>query len=163
MKRTGKLSKRSAASASRVPSRTTAARNGKGLVAIRRLGRGSPIEVIERIREGLPATAFDQLAGFLAISRKRLCDALGVRPSTISGRIRNHRLLPANDTSKVICTAKVIERAADVLGSSDMARQWLQQELRSIGGVPPITLLDTHVGCRLLLDTLGRIEQGIAA
>lgn len=58
---------------------------------------------------------------------------------------------------------KARERAAEVLGSEDLAQQWLHREIRSLGGVQPVSLLDTEEGFDLVMDTLGRIESGIAA
>jgi hypothetical protein len=58
---------------------------------------------------------------------------------------------------------KIRARAAEVLGDSASAERWLQTPLRSIGGVSPASLLNTADGRQLVLDTLGRIEQGIVA
>ncbi|USX17271.1 DUF2384 domain-containing protein [Oxalobacteraceae bacterium OTU3CAMAD1] len=35
--------------------------------------------------------------------------------------------------------------------------------MRSLGGVTPLSLLGTPAGDELVLDTLGRIEQGIVS
>lgn len=62
-----------------------------------------------------------------------------------------------------IDTARIRARAIEVLGDSESANHWLQTPIRSIGGVAPESLLDSADGRQLVLDTLGRIEQGIAA
>lgn len=124
---------------------------------------GSPVEVIKRTREGLPASVFGEISTYLDMPQTQLYDAVGVSRSTMAARIKANQHLSSSESDKVIRIAKVLERAADVLGDSDQARIWLRREIRSIGGVPPITLLDTEAGYELVLDTLGRIEQGIAA
>ena len=75
----------------------------------------------------------------------------------------NNQLLSPSESDKVIRLAKVFDRAADVLGTPEVAKKWLRREIRSVGGVQPISLLDTETGYELVMDTLGRIEQGIAA
>jgi putative toxin-antitoxin system antitoxin component (TIGR02293 family) len=56
---------------------------------------------------------------------------------------------------------RVFERAVQVLGDGEAAQAWMHQENRSLGGKLPLSLLDTEEGYRLVLDTLGRIENGI--
>jgi putative toxin-antitoxin system antitoxin component (TIGR02293 family) len=55
------------------------------------------------------------------------------------------------------------KRATEVLGSEQLADQWLHREIRSLGGEQPVSLLDTEAGFELVMDTLGRIESGIVA
>lgn len=50
-------------------------------------------------------------------------------------------------------TARVVERAKTVFEEADSALKWLQGPNASLGGVTPPSLL----------DTLGRIEQGVFA
>ena len=57
--------------------------------------------------------------------------------------------------------SRVLARATEVLGSRDLARAWLRRPVRSIGAIPPQSLLATDAGYILVLDTLGRIEQEI--
>lgn len=70
---------------------------------------------------------------------------------------------PLNELRQANRRAKVCERAEEVFGSELLAQQWLHSEIRSIGGVQPVSLLDTDEGFTLVMDTLGRIEHGIAA
>jgi len=123
----------------------------------------SPLEVVKRTREGLPASTFIEISGRLSIPQKELFDALGLSRSTIASKMSNNQLLSPSESEKVIRLAKVFDRAADVLGTQEDAKKWLRREIRSVGGVQPITLLDTETGYELVMDTLGRIEQGIAA
>jgi putative toxin-antitoxin system antitoxin component (TIGR02293 family) len=58
---------------------------------------------------------------------------------------------------------KVWLRALVVFEDEQSAQCWLSQEIRSLGGVTPLSLLDTPAGYELVLDTLGRIEQGIVS
>jgi putative toxin-antitoxin system antitoxin component (TIGR02293 family) len=124
---------------------------------------GSPIEVIKRTREGLPATVFGEIATYLNIPQTQLYDAVGVSRSTMAGRIKGDQPLSVSEGDKVLRLVKVLARAAEVLGDKESAKKWLQREIRSIGGVQPITMLDTEAGYELVMDTLGRIEHGIAA
>lgn len=56
---------------------------------------------------------------------------------------------------------EVLSRALQVLEDPTAVMRWLNQTNRSLGGVSPLSLLDTETGYQLVLDTLGRIEYGI--
>jgi putative toxin-antitoxin system antitoxin component (TIGR02293 family) len=72
-------------------------------------------------------------------------------------------LLTSDESDRLLRVLKTLNRAAGVLGSQDSGRTWLCSQVRSLGGVRPLDLLDTGTGYCLVMDTLGRIEQGIAA
>lgn len=58
---------------------------------------------------------------------------------------------------------RVIERAVTVFEAPDSALNWLQSPNASLGGVTPLSLLDTDLGADSVLDTLGSIEHGVFA
>jgi len=58
---------------------------------------------------------------------------------------------------------RVWVKAAEVLEDEDAARAWIRRHNRSLGSEPPLSLLDTEVGYELVLDTLGRIEDGLVS
>lgn len=55
----------------------------------------------------------------------------------------------------------VERRAEEVLGDFDKATDWLSSENNALGGVTPISLLDTDAGAQSVMDLLGRIEHGV--
>jgi putative toxin-antitoxin system antitoxin component (TIGR02293 family) len=48
-----------------------------------------------------------------------------------------------------------------VFEDENTAIQWLKSPLKVLGGVSPIDLFDTSFGVQMVLDELGRIEQGV--
>lgn len=57
--------------------------------------------------------------------------------------------------------SRVFNRALEVLEDEDAARRWIARENRALGGVTPLSLLDTEAGYESVLDTLSRIETGV--
>lgn len=55
----------------------------------------------------------------------------------------------------------VIDRAYSVFEDHDKAVIWLNSPCYSLGNQVPMKLLDTTEGMELVMDTLGRIEQGV--
>jgi putative toxin-antitoxin system antitoxin component (TIGR02293 family) len=55
----------------------------------------------------------------------------------------------------------VLARAVEVLDDADKAVHWLTTPNRALGGVVPMTLLDTPEGREQVETILGRIEYGV--
>lgn len=122
-----------------------------------------PSDIIQRTRHGFPVVALHDVASVLGISARQLCDALRVRRRMAPLHKSSETLLTSDESDRLLRVLKTLNRATGVLGSQDSGRRWLCSEVRSLGGVRPLDLLDTGTGYFLVMDTLGRIEQGIAA
>ena len=55
----------------------------------------------------------------------------------------------------------VLKRASEVFGSNEKAMLWLTSANLALGGVIPMSLMDSEVGTQKVMDALGRIENGI--
>ena len=123
----------------------------------------APSEIIRRTRAGIPVAAIHEVAIILEISDHRLCKALRIRRPKLNQGKSPAGILTIDGGDRLLRVLKVFERASDVLGGQDSGRQWLCRAVRSLGGVQPLSLLDTGVGYRCVMDALGRIEHGFAA
>ena len=115
------------------------------------------------VRQGLPSTTVVEMCDALAIARASFLDHLQLPRSTIEARIKNKTRLTPSEGDAVLRAAKAYARALDVLEDQAAASAWLQRENRSLGGVTPMSLLDTDSGYELVMQTLGRIEHGVVA
>lgn len=123
----------------------------------------APSDAIRRTRRGFPVAAIHEVAVVLDISEQKLCDALRIRKPRMARTQSSDRQLTAEESDKLLRVLKALTRATNVLADEDSSRQWLCRAVRSLGGVKPLSLLDTGAGYSLVMDTLGRIEHGIAA
>jgi len=138
--------------------------------ALSRLGGESALHAVPRtsmdwlviVREGLPAVSIDAIVRLTGIPQRVLARALGISERTLLRRKRAGTLSP-DESAKLVRFARVVERAVMVFESADAALNWLQAPNVSLGGVTPLSLLDTEVGGDSVLDTLGRIEHGLFA
>ena len=55
----------------------------------------------------------------------------------------------------------MVERAEEVFEAGEPAQAWLKTQNPALGDVTPLSLLDTDLGADAVLNTLGRIEQGV--
>ncbi len=68
-----------------------------------------------------------------------------------------------NESGKLLRLAKVVQRAVEVFEEESAALDWIKTSNASLGGVTPLSLLDTDKSASSVMQSLGRIEQGIFA
>ena len=120
-------------------------------------------EQIRLCREGVPSDAVDKLASRLQLSRAQFVAAISLPLSTIERRVAAKRPLSPAESNRIYRVEKVLARTLEVLEDESASILWVQLPLRSLGGVSPLSLLDTNAGVDLVLATLTRIEQGVVA
>jgi putative toxin-antitoxin system antitoxin component (TIGR02293 family) len=92
-----------------------------------------------------------------------LFDYLHLPNTAVKRRVSTDGKLSPLEQDRVYRTEKVLARTVQVFEDLGAARAWLMRENRSLGGEPPLALLDTHLGYELVMDTLGRIEHGVVS
>lgn len=117
---------------------------------------------IPLVRQGLPSASVDAVVRISRITQSELAHALAIPERTLARRKREGVLSP-EESAKFVRFARVVERAEVVFEDTDIALNWLQSPNASLGGVTPLSLLDTDIGADSVLDTLGRIEHGVFA
>lgn len=116
-----------------------------------------------QVREGLPAAYVAEMSDALSISRVLYLEGLDLPRSTIEARIKNKTPLTRAEGAAVLRSAKALRKAQEVLEDNLAAAQWFKRSNRSLGGVTPVSLMDTDSGYELVIKTLGRIEYGVVA
>jgi putative toxin-antitoxin system antitoxin component (TIGR02293 family) len=101
---------------------------------------------VERIRSGIPASAFRTLADRLGVSQNELATKLRVATRTLTRLAGERKPLPPEITEKVLRAARVMIKARTILSDDLSVVTWLNTEAPALHGVKPIDLLDTDVG-----------------
>lgn len=122
----------------------------------------SPLDWVSVIRRGISAAAVESLVKALSISQAELSSALGIPERTLARRKREGAL-SSEESAKLVRLARVVQRAEEVFENLDTAVDWLKSKNASLSAQTPLSLVDTEIGAELVLDTLGRIEQGVFA
>lgn len=117
---------------------------------------------IPLVRKGLPSASVEALVRITRITQSELAYALAIPERTLARRKREGVLSP-EESAKFVRFARVVERSESVFEDTDSALNWLQSANASLGGVTPLSLLDTDIGADSVRDTLGRIEHGVFA
>lgn len=123
---------------------------------------GSILEWISLVRLGLSARTVDAAVRVMGISQTELARALDIPERTLARR-KKEGVLSRVESEKLVRLARVVERAVEVFENDRAALDWLKSQNPALGGTSPLSLLDTDLGSVAVVNTLGRIEQGVFA
>jgi len=126
------------------------------------LGINEPLDdpaLVEMTRRGLPSEAIDTLAGRLGVSVNEMSQYLHVSHRTL---LRNRgKILDKHLSDHLVSVGRVFARCVEVFRTTDKASRWLKSPLLALGNTRPLDLLDTTTGVTMVMNVLGRIEQGV--
>ena len=120
----------------------------------------TPLEWVSVIRQGISSAAADSLAKTIHVTQSELATALGIPERTLARR-KKEGMLNSDESAKLVRLARVIERAEEVFEDLNASISWLKSANAALSGATPLSLLDTDIGAESVMDTLGRIEQGV--
>ena len=126
------------------------------------LGRAvsSTADLIPVLRSGLKYRSLEAIIDKLDLPREDVLKSLGLPLRTMARR-KEEKRLTADESDRVYRLARVVAHAEDVFEDIDKVRRWLVHTNRALGGVTPLSLLDTDEGARQVDTILGRIEYGL--
>lgn len=84
---------------------------------------------------------------------------LGLTVQAMAGLKRKNYRHPMNPTG--YSAPQRMWCAEEIYGDLANGFAWLKTQNISLGGVTPVSLIDTEIGSELVADVLGRIEHGI--
>ncbi|HWJ76250.1 MAG TPA: antitoxin Xre/MbcA/ParS toxin-binding domain-containing protein [Kaistia sp.] len=117
--------------------------------------------IVAAIRHGLPTDAVDHLVSSGRMSLAEI-DAVVLPRKTLSHR-RKIGTLTADQSDRLMRTARVIAAAEETFGSQQKAALWLRRPTSALSGEAPLALLDTSEGVLQVEALLAAIDHGIAA
>jgi putative toxin-antitoxin system antitoxin component (TIGR02293 family) len=119
------------------------------------------LELVASIREGLAYASYEAVARRSQLTTEEAVASLLIPRRTLARR-KNAGTLDVASGERVVRLARLTARALDVFDDDEAAvARWLRAPIRALGGVTPLSLVDTDLGAQEALDVLGRIEQGV--
>jgi len=113
------------------------------------------------IHEGLPVAALDHAIVFLGATQRAILDGVGIARSTVRRRKGGKgQRLDLVESERTIRLGRIASLGNEALGSWTAVGRWLQKPNRALGGVEPISLLQTDVGAREVEAVLTRALLG---
>lgn len=118
-------------------------------------------DLIEVIKEGLPIASVEHLQKSFGLTNKQMSALLAISESTYQRRLRAKGTLTSDETEKAISLSELLEKGLDVFENEADLAHWLNASVRSLGGAKPISLLETTIGRKQVMNVLYAILHGI--
>lgn len=112
------------------------------------------------VRAGLRFSALEAIQRRYQITQAQIQHLIDISERTFARR-KVEQVLTKSESDRLYRVARVAARAEEVLGSAQAAERWLKELIPALGGVTPLSLLDTDEGAQQVTDILGRIEHGV--
>ena len=117
----------------------------------------APADVIKMAREGLSTDVARDIKNRYELSESEFLSILGMALRTFQRR----DLLNAVESDRLLRFIRLMNIAEEVFDGADASRIWLHAENRALGGIVPVSLLDTDAGTRQVETVLGRLKYGV--
>ena len=134
--------------------------------------RATPLERIDMIRRGIPASEAKRLFAELPIGQGAAFKALNLSTATVNKKAKLGDTLSPEESERIVGFAKLVGQLEAMIQDSGnvekfdarawMAR-WLTEPLPAFGGVRPADLVDTMEGQGLVSAALAKIQSGAYA
>jgi putative toxin-antitoxin system antitoxin component (TIGR02293 family) len=134
--------------------------------------RASPLERIDMIRQGIPASEAKRIFADLAIGQGVGFKALNLSTATVNKKAKHGDTLSPEESERVVGFARLVgQLEAMIQDSGDPVNfdprawiaRWLTEPLPAFGGARPADLMDTMEGQGLVSAALAQIQSGAYA
>lgn len=116
---------------------------------------------IQIIRQGLPFTSLEVFQQKTGLSKSELAAILQVSARTLQRYEAGQNLAPLI-SEKLLALNDLYQLAAQALGgNAKNTTAWLRSKNKALGGLQPLSLLDTYQGLQEVQNILGRLEWGV--
>ena len=120
-------------------------------------GRG----VLDRVRNGLPYSMFDELVGAVGGSQRELAAIIGIPATTLARRKRSGTLTPSESDRLVRIARLELMAVAMMRGDVNAAGQWLRAPHELLDRETPLARASTETGARDVEHLIGRLRHGV--
>jgi putative toxin-antitoxin system antitoxin component (TIGR02293 family) len=126
---------------------------------------GTPAEseqdIVRLVEKGLPLKSISCLMQG-GLSKQEVFSVV-VNPRSLKHRRTKHQPLSKEESERAVRAASILARAQSVLGDRKSALEWLRSPKKRFEGRPPLEMLTTEAGGRLVEEMLIQIDEGMFA
>lgn len=139
----------------------------EGVVSYIGVYRAEPVERIDMIKSGIPASEAKRILSKVAVNQAVGYRALDISPATMNRKVKDKGRLPPAESERVLGVARLVGQIQAIVEESgnpegfDAAAwlsRWLSEPLPALGGVRPLDMLDTIEGQSLVSASLARLQ-----
>jgi len=120
------------------------------------------IELLSLAKKGLSTKVLGAIQKNTNLSMKELTASLPISVATLSRQKKAPRF-NSLISEKLISLAIFWARGLEIFEDNEKFLLWLHNPSIALGGITPISLIDSSIGIDILKNELGRIEHGVFA
>ncbi|MDB5206975.1 MAG: hypothetical protein JWR72_2050 [Flavisolibacter sp.] len=117
-------------------------------------------EKISAIREGVSKEELENLKNGAGLDYDTLAQALNVAKATLHNK-KGKAKFDKYISERVFLIADLYSFGYDVFGNREKFNDWMKTENRALGGITPVSLMDTLYGTEEVKHLIGRIAYGV--
>jgi len=121
------------------------------------------IKLVQMLNKGLPVSILDDIHKWTEMSRADILRVTGINERNVARRKSAGQTLTPEESERIARLVRVVDAAVQFFGSKKRAWEWLQNPVRGLGNVAPISLIATESGALEVTDLIGRLEHGVFA
>ncbi|ETS29272.1 toxin-antitoxin system antitoxin component [Photorhabdus temperata] len=120
------------------------------------------LDLTRFLQNGLPLNVIDNLHEWSEMSKSDILRIAGINERNIARRRSAGCTLNANESERIARFIRVFDAAVCLFdGDKQAAYEWLNNPVKGLGYVAPVSLIATESGAIDVLDLIGRLEHGI--
>ena len=100
-----------------------------------------------------------KIQDYTSLTTKEISQILPVSERQLL-RYKEDHILRKDISSHLIQLVELFERGYEIFGE-EKYNLWVRSNIRALGNIKPIEILDTSIGIQMIDDILGRIEHGV--
>ena len=120
-------------------------------------------DLVARIEEGVPVMDLVEFGRAVGFTAEELAKLVQIPSRTYARRVAAKTKLKFDESERAVRIMRLYDRARQVLGTNENAREWLNRPLRVLGGRTPLDFARTEPGAREAEAVLGRFEGGVVS
>ena len=121
----------------------------------------SLVAIVDKIEDGLPYRAFEQLTTLLETPAGTLAEYLRIPARTLQRRKRSG-VLSVDESERILRLSRLYQAALDLFeGDHKAAVAWLGRKNRALIGRMPVEMAALEVTGEQVLQLIGRLEHGV--
>ncbi len=119
--------------------------------------------LIKKSRQGLKYSSFQKIEKEIPLKISEWSAILHLSERTLQRYKKENLSFSPIYSEKILEIQILFNKGMDVFGKKDKFLKWLYAQNIALGGVQPVSLLDSTFGILFIKDELSRIENGILA
>ncbi|MCV9877419.1 type II RES/Xre toxin-antitoxin system antitoxin [Brenneria izbisi] len=120
------------------------------------------VELTLVLKAGLPVDVLDDIRLWSSMSKADIMRVTGINERNVARRKSAGKSLSQDESERVARFVRVMDAAVQLFGGNKSdAYHWLNQPVKGLGYVAPVSLMTTESGALAVLDLIGRLEHGV--